>query len=176
MAAVTRIAALIPVAVLVLLAYFAAQPDEADAADTGFKSPTGIVAPTEWLNPIAAFVSDNVYAIGSGNDNVITGDRQAYSSFGLGVPDGAVIDGIEVRVEASCSCVHFGVDLSGDNGASFSQFRTLSPIAGEVVTTLGGPTDLWGLGWTRLRSVTRTSYLRRGCRLSWVSRALITSR
>ena len=147
MAPTLKIAATLPVAVLMFAAYFVADTDTAEGADTGFRAPTAEASPGEWASAISALQSDNVYAVGNGNDNLVTGDCQGYTIFAFNVPNGNVIDGIEVRVEGYCVCGQFLVELSGDGGATLTPSKALSPPT-ETFTTLGGPTDLWGYAWS----------------------------
>ena len=70
----------------------------ATAADTGAKAPGGTAAPNGWTDASKAIASDDVYATARG-DNV----DQGYDGFGIDLPNGSIVDGISVAVEAKSS-------------------------------------------------------------------------
>jgi hypothetical protein len=134
------------------------------ADNTGFKFPTSYATGTTGEPPAypeKAFV-----------DDVATGERdythtkivefkqgggisELYYGFGLGIPSGAAIDGIEVVVsgysdgaEGSNEILTFGIGLSGDTGVSWTGYQeTPRLVPQDAEYTLGGPADLWGKAW-----------------------------
>ena len=96
---------------------------------------------------------DSAYAINKeGTDNSEAG---ILTVFDFGIPTGATIGGIQVAGQgrsSPCSSVNFTVDLSFDNGGSWSNSKTATFNTTETTATLpptGGATDLWGhTPWT----------------------------
>mgnify|MGYP001597125894 CR=1 FL=1 len=120
------------------------------AADTGFKAPTATHSPNEWGegslgDANGAFTSNNQYA--EDNDG---GDEQGYSDFNFSIPDGSVINGIEVVVEArssdSSGCT-LEVELDWDGGISGTDDKSQVLTGSDSILTFGGPTDTWGRAW-----------------------------
>jgi predicted GIY-YIG superfamily endonuclease len=67
--------------------------------DTGAKFPTASVAPNQWTPPLDyAYGNDSAFVTDS-----TSGHQQGYNNFGLSVPVGATINGIEVVVDAKLS-------------------------------------------------------------------------
>lgn len=123
--------------------------------NTGWVSP-GTVTGVSWsasdagtlLNAVTS--DDNVWAVtASGNANYLK-----CSNFGISLPAGAVLEGVEVECSAAATAptiptqtVTIGAILSTDNVNPTSGEKT-----GDVVTyppdevvTLGGPTEQWGM-------------------------------
>ena len=117
--------------------------------NTGWRAPTATASPSNWTNPQNAYVSDDQYA----TKNSTSLPYQAWRTFGLSIPSGATITGIEVSVEArstdSAGC-RLGVELSWNGGSSWTssgKFAALTNV--EQVFTLGANNDLWGrASWT----------------------------
>jgi hypothetical protein len=126
-------------------------------ADTGAVSPgTGAndaaIGSVAWNNPENIVSSNNSYAntsaFGSLTTNYIKG-----TNFGLTVPTGATIDGIEVTIERATSGFGAGTDnivrlikggtIGGTNKAVGGNWGS-----SETPQSYGGPTDLWGNAWT----------------------------
>lgn len=114
-------------------------------ADTGFKAPTTNGAKfTDWTNPGNAYVSDNVYA-----DSLSTGNFQSWETHSFGIPAGAVINGIEITIEAKTQTAARDWQVGvWSNSASNWGDKTVNVGTVESVKTLGGAADLWGLTWT----------------------------
>ena len=127
-----------------------------DIEDTGWKSPSsnkGIDAYPQyaWTNAANAYASDNVYATALQGD----GKMHSWYNFGLSVPAGATIKGIEVSVEAktdtnpgcgSNTKIALGLTKNKNNFIGYGVTPTLT--SSDVVYTLGGPTDLWLTTWS----------------------------
>ena len=92
--------------------------------DTGERAATTAVAPNGWTTPNGAYASG-----GSTHANNATGASQGYGNFGITVPAGSVIRGIEVRVDArstdSAGCA-IGVSLSANGGTTWTSQKTQS--------------------------------------------------
>jgi uncharacterized repeat protein (TIGR01451 family) len=117
----------------------------ASAADSGAKAPGGTVAPNGWTDPTNLFTDDAAVATASGDNT-----DQGYTTFGLGVPAGSIVDGISVAVTARSTdpagC-QIQVRLSRNGGSSFSTRQTAELTDADQVLTLGGATDTWGYVW-----------------------------
>jgi hypothetical protein len=81
-------------------------------------------------------------------------ESHVYWGYGISLPTGAEVMGIEVRLDASEKKQQGGalnVELSWDGGASWtSTGRTTGPIPKNETTFIlgGGPGDTWGRSWT----------------------------
>jgi len=109
-----------------------------------------------WQQPEAATASDNVYA-GGPLTGIGTTQYLKATGFGFSIPHNAVIEGIEVVVEARVTVVPGGsfqvvaerIVKGGVIGATDGSIEGMQP--GPVPDDLllyGGPTDLWGEMWT----------------------------
>ena len=115
---------------------------------TGFQSPASTTArQTAWATPTQAFSSDNLYAV-SGNDSSV---QQDWTNFGLTIPAGATVDGIELRLEHkhkkdnetgiyTCQLIDgsglLGLAKNGPDHGHKAEAIELLPVA-------SGPTDTW---------------------------------
>ncbi len=118
------------------------------STDTGWKFPTktGVIY-NEWYNPGNAYASDNVYAWRDSSKGFsLYAAMQDYYNFGFFVPTGAVINGIEIRVEGYCTSsstnnvrIHF-INHGGDE-------KTIQFGTSESIKTYGSSSDLWNTGW-----------------------------
>ncbi|MEY4731396.1 MAG: hypothetical protein RL681_342, partial [Candidatus Parcubacteria bacterium] len=115
--------------------------------ESGWKSPT-LSDGTGFTSPDNAFVPDNTYATGARNA------AQKYANFGLGIPTGSTINGIEVYVEGykeqgSTVNKSFDVALSWNNSTYTTAKNTGDlPNTQDKLLILGGPTDTWGRTWS----------------------------
>ena len=125
-------------------------------ADTGFKSPTTNGSPstydgsaTEFTDPTNAYSDDSSYA--TAVDNEATSKYQSYGGFGLNVPTGAVVNGIEITAKAKTSSgnqtdVGFVIYATGvaqwTTGPGGSTFTST-----EGTNTYGGSSNLWVQTW-----------------------------
>lgn len=118
-------------------------------ADTGWLSPaaTGETY-NEWSNPTNAYTSNNQYASSeSGN----TRDQQDYYNFGISVPAGSTIDGIEVSVEGAPYSIknpNFSIKLSWDAGSSWTSTQDTGSYSSEAYKSVGGSSDDWDHSWS----------------------------
>lgn len=128
-------------------------------------SPGGALANGGWKNPSANATDtggpftepEKAYSDGSGEASVGCGDQSAshrYYDYNLGVPDCAIINGIEVRLDWWLSDTGgtntMSVELSWGGGTSWT--TTVNEDSTETTTEhtviLGGPADTWGRTWT----------------------------
>jgi hypothetical protein len=123
--------------------------NETTSQNSGFKSPTvtGDIY-NQWTNPDNAFASNNNRTTAGS-----VGLQQDYSTFGLVIPDNAVVDGIEVEVEfrssSSPSDAIVGVELSGNGGLNYttSLKNNTSTSGTDATFTYGSSNDIWGKFW-----------------------------
>ncbi len=111
------------------------------------------------LNPVDAFSVDGLFAgdIDSGtttstNCSDIGKDKHRYSNYNVSVPTGAIILGIEVRLDTKADSTigtpKMCISLSKDNGSTWTSWKTTPPLTTTVGSYfLGSPSDLWGLSW-----------------------------
>jgi uncharacterized protein YjiK len=136
--------------------------------NTGYASPSANAAVTSGSgdnngfesNPAYAYASDNQYAVdnnsGTGTSSSYTStqkDRHLFYGFGINLPAGATVTGIEVRLEAKVDSrtgtPKMYVQLSPDGGATWTTARVTATLATtDTVYTLGGTSNLWGRTWT----------------------------
>ncbi|HEU4677156.1 MAG TPA: hypothetical protein VFS75_00365 [Candidatus Paceibacterota bacterium] len=109
----------------------------------------GFMAPTtsngSWTTGENAYVSDDAYAVVSGNSAV-----ENYGNFNFAIPAGSQITGIAVKLEARTDeNSPIMVILSWDGGPSVTAFQlTSGTSATDAVYTVGGPADTWGRTWS----------------------------
>jgi len=92
---------------------------------------------------------------GTNNNNSCTDsgkDRHDFYNYGISVPSGNQIKGIEVRLDAwassSSNSPHMCVQLSWDNGNTWTSTQQTSNLRTSPRTyTLGGNGDTWGRDW-----------------------------
>ena len=121
------------------------------AHTTGPKLPTG-TSGTTWTTPTQAYTFNAPSGTAYATNN--TGATQQYTNFGLTVPGGDSVDGIDVRVRAhstDATGCRLAVSLSWNNGGNWTGDRfaalTATDPASPYVST-GGATQLWGRTWT----------------------------
>ncbi|MBL8101815.1 MAG: hypothetical protein JNM02_04730, partial [Anaerolineales bacterium] len=135
-------------AVLIVMLAVAALPAmSAKAAITGWFSPTAVQS-SQWVNATDAFSSNNTRA-SEGSD----GDEVIYNGFGITIPAGNVINGIEVSLEGyTDNSRDVDVDLSwtgtGNNWTNNQFVNFTNNSSGDETFIVGGPTDTWGRNWT----------------------------
>ncbi len=143
-------------------------PTPGSTTSTGYKAPAANAAVTTssgdnngfQTNPSYAYASDNAYAVdtnsGTGTSSSYTStakDRHLFYTYGFGIPSGATILGIQVRLEAKADSTSGSpkmyVQLSGDGGATWTTGKGTATLARtDTVYTLGGTADLWSTTWT----------------------------
>lgn len=135
---------------------------------TGFRAPTANSPVTSGsgdnngfeVSPANAGADDGLYAVdnnsGSGTQISCTNlrkDRHIFRNYGLALPAGAAVSGIEVRLGARADSTtgspRFCVELSWDGGITWT-----APQASGVINTskgnyiVGGASDTWGRAWS----------------------------
>lgn len=119
-------------------------------ADTGYKFPTdeGDHYTGGWTTPTNVFADDGSYAIAYYFHTPYQND---FFTFGLGVPAGATIDGIEVTVEAIASGPPTTIqncELSWNHGTNYTTSGYHTHHSSLSAQVMGGPTDTWGRSWS----------------------------
>ena len=144
---------MVTLAVLLVLGAMSVCPVYAD--NTGWKNPSANTADTGGNGDGFEVSPENAYSDGGGvaSNMAGVGDRHRYYGYDFGLPGGATIDGIEVRldwyldIEQGNSKMY--VELSWDGGANWtSAKKTKNGGTSETTDTLGGPSDTWGRSWT----------------------------
>lgn len=166
------------------------------AGDTGLRSPSANAAATGGdgngfqTNPTNAYGDDGLFAVDvdSGTNKLMTctdagKDKHIYSNYTLPVPVGAVIDGIQVRldgrVDGTVGTPKFCVQLSWDGGNTWTAGQTTATLTtSEATYLLGGTTNTWGRTWTdtqlnntnfRVRVISLAGDNTRDFSLDWVA-------
>ena len=131
---------------------------------TGFLSPSANAAVTSSAGDNNGYQTSptNAYADGGGNaadDNSGTGtstscgstgkDRHRYYNYGVSLPAGATVTGIEARLDAwadsSFGTSRLCVEMSWNGGSSWTSAKTTADLtSSETSYYAGGATDLWG--------------------------------
>ncbi|MBN1191539.1 MAG: hypothetical protein JXA46_17415 [Dehalococcoidales bacterium] len=132
------------------------------------------------LYPSYAYTNDSQYA--QNNDG--PGDRHIFYNYGINIPEGGTIDGIEVRLDwwmpHTGGINSMDVELSCDGGNTWiSSYRTAATERtsdGNPTDTVGGPSDTWDRSWTisdlsdanfRVRLTCNATYSTQDFRLDW---------
>ena len=112
------------------------------------------------VNPANAYANDSLFAVdnnsGSGTSTSCTDkkkDNHVLYNYGISVPAGTTVQGIEVQLDAKVDSTSGSpkicVQLSWNGGSSWTTAKTTGTLTtGEQTFTLGGPTDTWGHAWT----------------------------
>ena len=166
--------------------------------NTGLRSPTTSAAVTSGSGdnngyevvPANAFGNDGLFAVdnnsGTNNQTSCTStrkDRHTFYNYGFGIPGGASITGIEVRLDGRADSTsgspRFCVQLSWNGGTSWTAAKTTSTLTtSEATYLLGGLADTWGRTWSsgdfmntnfRVRITNVASSSARDFSLDWIS-------
>ena len=125
------------------------------AGDTGFLNPTAEAADTGGdgdgfeVNPTYAFGDDTLSAANVNGP----GDRHRYYNYGISIPAGCSVSGIEVRLDwwlqSTWGANSMSVELSWDGGATWTAAQSdATETTSEHTAILGGSSDTWGRSWT----------------------------
>ena len=171
---------------------------QAAVTTTAWFSPTANAAVTSGagdnngyeVNAGNAGADDNVYAVdnNSGTNNgtsctATTKDRHRFFNYGISIPAGATIQGIEVRLQAKTDSTggspQMCVELSWDGGTTWTTAKSTPTLStSELTYILGGAADKWGRTWTigdlsntnfRVRITDVASNTARDFSLDWVA-------
>jgi hypothetical protein len=133
----------------------------------------------------AAFAEDTNSGTNTNTSCANTGkDRHLFYDYGLTIPAGSTINGIEARLDAwidggSGASRIMCVELSWNGGSSWTAVKTTSTLGTTQATfTLGTTTDTWGRTWAsgdfsnanfRVRITDVAASTARDFRLDWVA-------
>ncbi|MEC4749602.1 N,N-dimethylformamidase beta subunit family domain-containing protein [Methylomicrobium sp. Wu6] len=164
---------------------------------TGFLSPSSNLAVL--LNgdsngfettPANAYANDTLFAVDT-NSGINTStsctnsgkDKHLYYNYNFNIPSGAVIKGIEVRLDAlvdsTTGTPKMCVQFSWDGGLTWTATQNTTTLAtSEATYVLGSATDTWGRAWTvtnfsnanfRVRVINVASNTSRDFSLDWIA-------
>jgi hypothetical protein len=117
--------------------------------DTGLLSPAVSQGNFNVTTPDNAFSSDDNYAVFDG-----ASDEVSYGNFGISIPAGSTIVGIEVVYEGKANSAtgqpDLGARLSWNNGTNNTSYKlnTSGMTTSDATYTLGGAADVWGHTWS----------------------------
>jgi hypothetical protein len=152
------------------------------SADTGWRSPAADYADNIGFdNPSGAYANGGGRAYRNNNANDVS---HVYRNYGFNVPENAIIDGIEVRLDWWLDQVQgsnsIRVDLSWDGGSNWTGYQianTRLASDGNPTDVEGGTADTWGRAWIpsefsnnnfRVRLQLQTNRTNRDFRIDWV--------
>jgi hypothetical protein len=170
----------------------------AATTNTGWLSPTANAAVTSQggdnngfeVNAANAYADDNLYAVdinsGANTNTSCTSnqkDKHRFYNYGVSIPGGATIQGIEVqlnaKVDSASGAPRFCVQLSWNGGATWTATKSTTTLSTtELAYTLGGAADTWGRTWSasdfsnanfRVRITSVASSTARDFSLDWVA-------
>jgi hypothetical protein len=171
-------------------------PPTPGAGDTGWLSPSqdnpGAFGDKNGfqINPTNAYADDGLYAedIDSGFNTQNTcsfkkEDTHLFYTYGITVPSGAAVTGIEVRLDAwtdsTAANPRMCAQLSWNNGSTWTEYRVVRITrTTENTYILGGPNLVWGHSWTpaeladgkfRVRIIMDAAAADRDFYLDWVA-------
>jgi len=155
-----------------------------NSVDTGYISPVANAVDTGGDNNGFEQNPSGAYTDGNGNAANIdgAGDRHRYYGYNFNLPAGAVITGIETRLDwwinSNYGSNSMSVDLSWDGGNNWtSPLSTISEPTYEATSILGGAGNKWGHSWTsndfeasnfRVRVTANSNYTTRDFYLDWI--------
>jgi len=164
--------------------------------DTGLRSPTANSADSGGdgngyqTDPTYAYGDDTLYAVDSkSGSNTSTSctdggkDKHQFYGYGISIPGGSTIRGIEVRLDAmadkTMGSPMICVQISWDGGSSWTSALSTSTLGTTMQTfILGSPTNTWGRTWSvadfndanfRVRVIDVSSKTPREFSLDWVA-------
>ena len=124
------------------------------AGDTGFLNPSAQAADPHdgngfEVDPTNAYEDDSSFAVNVEG----AGDQHRYYNYGVSIPSGCSVKGIELRLDwwlqSTTGTNSMSVELSWDGGTSWAAAKTDSTeTTSEHTAVLGGGTDTWGRTWT----------------------------
>lgn len=118
-------------------------PELSKGDDTGWLSPSTNPYSNNVANPTRVYTSNNQYATFR-----TTNDIADYGGFGISIPAGSVIDGIEVRIEGynTNNRQLEAVSLSWNGGTNYSTSTVLTTFTNtEAYNSISS--SLWGRTW-----------------------------
>jgi hypothetical protein len=139
---------------------------QAGPSNTGLRSPSANAANSGGdgngfeTNPASAQGDDSASAVdtdsGTSSSTSCTStarDKHRFFNYGIALPAGAAIQGIEVRLDSrvdnTTGSPRMCVELSWDGGVSWTAAQATSTLTTTLASrTLGGAANLWGRSWT----------------------------
>ena len=169
-----------------------------NSTNTGFLAPSANAAVTTnagdnngfETTPANAYTDDGLFAVdtnsGTNTNTSCTNagkDKHIYRDYGVNLPSGAAINGIEVRLDArvnnAANNPRMCVQLSWNGGASWTAAKTTTTLSTtEQTYILGSAVDTWGRTWAngdfsnanfRLRVINIASSTARTFSLDWLA-------
>jgi len=116
------------------------------AFDSGWSAPSTNTNNNGVTNPGNAYSSNDGYAVFDSQD-----DQVDYGNFGLSIPAGSTINGIEVAVEGNRTDPRtLDISLSYDGGSHFTSAQNVGSTftTADKTVLLGGTSNTWGHTWT----------------------------
>lgn len=114
--------------------------------DSGWSAPSTNTNNVSVTNASSAYTSNDGYAVFDDQN-----DQVDYGNFGLSIPNGAIINGIEVAAEANRTSPRIvDVSLSYDGGAHFTSPQAVGSTlsTSDKTVILGGTSNTWGHTWS----------------------------
>ncbi|MGH9838881.1 MAG: S8 family serine peptidase [Blastocatellia bacterium] len=168
------------------------------ATNTGWLSPTANAAVTSQagdnngyeVSAANASADDNLYAVdnnsGTNSSTSCTAnskDKHRFHDYGISIPGGATIQGIEVqlnaKVDSATGSPRFCVQLSWNGGTMWTATKSTATLStSELAYVLGGAADTWGRTWSagelsnanfRVRIIDVAGSTSRDFSLDWVA-------
>jgi len=155
----------------------------ANAADTGGDGNGFEVSPANAQADDAANAVDNDSGTqASTSCTSSTRDKHRFFNYGLNVPAGSAVQGIEVRLDAQVDSTSGApklcVQLSWNGGASWTAAKATPTLSTSMASyVLGGGADTWGRTWSaaeladanfRVRVITTANSTNRDFSLDWI--------
>jgi WD40 repeat protein len=140
--------------------------------------------------PANAYADDGLFAVDTNSGNgtstscTSTGkDKHVYYNYGINLPAGATVNGIQVRLDAKVDSTTGApmmcVQLSWNGGATWTAAKTTAALTTtEATYILGGAADTWGRTWIadnlsntsfRVRIISVASNTNRDFSLDWAA-------
>ena len=166
------------------------------ASNTGLRSPTANAVDTGGdgngfeSNPANAYAGDATSAVdnnsGTASSTSCTStarDKHRFLNYGITLPAGATVQGIEVRLDARADSTSGSpkmcVQLSWDGGVSWTAAQSTATLGTTMATRmLGGAANTWGRSWTaadlsdanfRVRVINVANSTSRDFSLDWIA-------
>jgi hypothetical protein len=126
----------------------------ADAPDSGGDGNGFQSSPLNAYSDDAAVATDTNSGSGTSTSCTNSGkDRHRFYNYGLSIPTGMSVTGIEVRLDAradsTANSPRMCVQLSWDGGTTWTTAKTTATLGTSMTSfTLGSATDTWGRTWS----------------------------
>ncbi|MBI5840292.1 MAG: S8 family serine peptidase [Chloroflexi bacterium] len=142
------------------------------------------------VSPTNAFTDDGLFAMDMDSGTTTSTscgnsgkDRHKYSNYNISIPADAVIQGIEIRLDAKADSTvgtpTMCAAVTWNSGSSWSSWKNTSTLTtAEATYVLGGSADTWGHTWTttelsntgfQVRILNAASDISRDFSLDWIT-------